>query len=140
MTGTRSFGPGRRLSDKSAFDRVFSAPDFRLRRHPFMLLARLREQGDSRIGFVVGKKHARRAVVRNRIRRLARERFRGIDFPQPVDIILMARPGAADCDRLHLSMALAWLFDRLLAEVASPTGAARPERDSRRRESRERQA
>lgn len=105
-----------------------------------MLLARRRDEGDSRIGFVVGKKHARRAVVRNRIRRLAREQFRRIDFPQSVDIILMARPGAADCDRLQLNAALSWLFDRLRAEIASPTGAASPDRGSRRRAPQERRA
>lgn len=140
MTGPQSFGPGRRLPDRTAFDRVFSAPDFRLRRHPFMLLARQRDGGESRIGFVVGKKHARRAVARNRIRRLARERFRRIEFPAPVDIILMARPGAGDCDRSQLWSALDWLFDRLQAEIASPTGAARPERSGRRRGSQERRA
>ena len=103
-----------------------------------MLLARLRDVEHSRIGFVVGKKHARRAVARNRIRRLARERFRRTEFPQPVDIILMARPGAGDCDRAEISSALAWLFDRLQAEIMAPTDAARPGRSNRRREPRER--
>ena len=105
-----------------------------------MLLARLRDEGDSRIGFVVGKKHARRAVVRNRIRRLAREQFRRIEFPQPVDIILMARPGAADQERPQLTAALAWLFDCLQADIASPTEATRPERSRRRRGPQERRA
>lgn len=128
MRGPNAFGPDRKLPDKSAFDRVFAEPDFRLRRHPFMLLARHRgaghrDVGPARIGFVVGKKHARRAVARNRIRRVARERFRQTRGLQSVDyggldIILMARPGAAELDRAQLAEVLGWLFERLCSEIS----------------------
>lgn len=139
-----AFDSARKLPDKAAFDRVFSRPDYRLRRHPFMLLARHRPEGPSRLGLVVGKKHARRAVARNRIRRTAREQFRhmlgpqgwrdarvegqGSVFPAPddgasslsacsgIDVILMARPGAAGFDRRQLAEIVRWLFERLLQE------------------------
>lgn len=154
MRGPIAFGPDRKLLDKPAFDRVFAQPDFRLRRHPFMLLARRREAGPARIGFVVGKKHARRAVARNRIRRIAREQFRHIlgplgwtrmppqawpdspaagsaSVPNPagLDIILMARPGAAELDGAQLAEVLRWLFERLLREAGADRRTALPGAD-----------
>lgn len=124
MPGLHAFGPERRLLDKSAFDRVFAAPDFKFRRHPFMMLARRRPAGPSRLGMVVGKKHARRAVDRNLIRRLARDRFRLQSGEDGVDVILMARPGASACDRAELTEALRWLFERLVKEARGPAHAA----------------
>lgn len=151
MRGPNALGPDRKLPDKSAFDRVFAEPDFRLRRHPFMLLARYRGPGHrdaghrdaghrnaghrdvepARIGFVVGKKHARRAVARNRIRRMARERFRqtrGLQTSDQggLDIILMARPGAADLDRAQLAEVLGWLFERLCSEMSRNAATSSP--------------
>jgi ribonuclease P protein component len=113
MPGPSAFGPERRLPAKADFDRVFAEARFRIRRHPFMLLARPRPTEPSRLGLVVGRKHARRAVRRNLIRRLARESFRLRDFPHPVDVVLLARPGAADVDRVELRATLDHLWDRL---------------------------
>ena len=117
MPGSEAFGPERRLPAKADFDRVFAEARFRIRRHPFMLLARPRPTEPSRLGLVVGKKHARRAVQRNLIRRLARESFRIRHFLQPVDVILLARPGAAEVDRVELHATLEELWNRLAREL-----------------------
>ena len=116
MTGTEAFGPDRRLPDKAAFDRVFSAPDIRLRRHPFSVLAARRGDGRARLGLVIGKRHARRAVDRNRLRRALREGFRRRELPA-VDVIVMARPGAADVPDAKITEAVRWLFEKLAVEA-----------------------
>ncbi|HSG88427.1 MAG TPA: ribonuclease P protein component [Pseudomonadales bacterium] len=122
------------MPDKPAFDRVFAKPDFKLRRHPFLLLARRRDVAASRLGMVIGKKHARRAVARNLIRRIARDRFRHVlSGGEGVDVILMARPGASDCSREQLTEILGWLFEHLArdcsraAEATPSVGGDRPQ-------------
>ena len=116
-TGPAPLGPDRRLPDKAAFDQVFSAPDIRCRRHPFSLLARRRgEDRPARLGLVVGKRHARRAVDRNRIRRILREHFRRTGLRE-VDVVVLARPGAAAVDRAELHAAARWLFERLARQL-----------------------
>lgn len=116
-TGPTSFGPERRLPDKAAFDHVFSAPDIRKRRDPFSLLARKREAGPARLGLVIGKRHARRAVDRNRMRRILREHFRSMPLTG-IDVVVLARSGAADVDRATLNAAARWLFERLAEKHA----------------------
>lgn len=118
--GPTSLGPDRRLPDKAAFDRVFSAPDARHRRHPFSLLARKREHGPARLGLVIGKRNAKRAVDRNLMRRILREHFRHTPLVA-IDVVVLARPGAADVDRAALNDAARWLFDRLAAQLAETT-------------------
>lgn len=126
MPGPSAFGPERKLPAKADFDRVFAEARFRIRRHPFMLLARPRPTEPSRLGLVVGRKHARRAVRRNLIRRLARESFRLTHFPHPVDVVLLARPGAADVDRDELRATLDQLWDRLERDLRRFAPEAEP--------------
>lgn len=122
LPGPTSPGPfllgiERRLPDKAAFDHVFAAPDLRLRRHPFSLLARRSTLESARLGLVIGKKHARRAVDRNRLRRILREQFR-LSLLPCCDIIVMARPGAALAARDDLHEAAIWLFDQASKKIA----------------------
>jgi ribonuclease P protein component len=116
-TGPDTLGPERRLPDKAAFDHVFSAPDIRYRRHPFSLLARRRAAGPARLGLVIGKRHARRAVDRNLLRRILREHFRTTPL-DAIDVIVLARQGAAEVDRSELAAAAHWLFARLSAKLS----------------------
>ena len=116
-TGPASLGAERRLPDKAAFDRVFEAPDLRLRRHPFSLFARHNATGPARLGLVVGKRHARRAVDRNRLRRIVREHFR-VALIARCDIIVLARPGAANVDAFDLHAAARWLFAQTSQRIA----------------------
>jgi len=111
MTGTEAFGPDRRLPNKAAFDHVFAAPDIRLRKHPFSILARHRD-GDARLGMVIGKRHARHAVDRNRIRRILRDRFRRSAL-RGLDIIVLARVGAGDVESPVITESILWVLDRL---------------------------
>lgn len=65
----------------------------------------------ARLGLAISKKVARRAVDRNRIKRLIRESFRSIRCQLPPnDIVVLARSAtsAADNDRLFASLAAHW--------------------------------
>jgi ribonuclease P protein component len=71
------------------------------------VLARPTDRGYARLGLAIAKKSIRKAVDRNRIKRLARESFRlrqaglgGVDF------VVMARPPARQADRETLRRAL----------------------------------
>lgn len=69
------FNPSRRLRAAREFSAVFSWRRV-LRGALFDLHYRPRESGEARIGLVTAKKLARRAVLRNAIKRVAREAFR----------------------------------------------------------------
>ncbi|WP_018861063.1 MULTISPECIES: ribonuclease P protein component [unclassified Thioalkalivibrio] len=79
------------------------------------LLSRAREGAEEpRLGLAIGKRHVRNATDRNRIKRIAREAFRQrrAVLP-PVDLIVLARPGAGACDRRALRLEMETLLDRL---------------------------
>lgn len=62
---------------------------------------------------VVGKRHAKRAVDRNRIRRQVRESFRQRSLGRPFDVVILARPGAGACTKQMLAESLEQLWARL---------------------------
>ena len=93
---------------------VFSAPDFKAGQSEVVLLARRSTQGTHRLGLAVAKKHIPSAVRRNRLKRLARERFRFLPATSPsLDIVLLTRPGAKDASRRALREALDRQFTRI---------------------------
>lgn len=81
---------------------------------------------EPRLGLVVAKKRARRAVDRNLVKRLCRERFRQqrTQLP-PMDIVIQL---AQFAPRQALADDLAHLFDKLATTGGDPS--ARPQ-DSR---------
>jgi len=62
------------------------------------MLASPGEGGHSRVGIIVAKKNIRRAVRRNRIKRLVREQFRLNRFDPPVDLVVLVRSAADQLD------------------------------------------
>lgn len=67
----------------------------------------------ARLGLAIAKRVVRRAVDRNRIRRVARETFR-LHRRQlrPADYVLLAKPPAAETDNRTLKLALEQLWLR----------------------------
>ena len=70
-----TFSKANRLQTSADFQAVFSEP-LRARSAYFTALARPHDRGYARIGVIVAKRIIRKAVRRNKIRRLIRESFR----------------------------------------------------------------
>ena len=61
----------------------------------FVVLYRANGIGSARLGLAISKKYARRAVDRNRLKRIARESFRANHHLMPgVDIVVLCSSGA----------------------------------------------
>ena len=74
---------------------------------------------NSRFGLAVAKRLARRAVERNRIKRLARESFRHRqqELP-PVDVVINARAAAAKAGNPDIRASLSAHWDRIVRRCA----------------------
>ncbi len=114
MTQGLRFPRSARLLTQGAFRSVFSAPQ-RSADQWFTVLARVNEDSRARLGLAIARKSARRAVDRNRLKRLARESFRhhAADMGG-LDVVVMARPAAITATNAELSEALARHWRRLV--------------------------
>ena len=72
----KSFGKDRRLNNSHEFDRIFKKPTYRFSRFPVRVIGIPAPDNRSRIGIIVGKRALKRAIDRNRIKRIVRESFR----------------------------------------------------------------
>lgn len=80
-----------------------------------LLLARVSETPQSRLGLVIAKKNVRQAVQRNRIKRVARELFRQQPpASPPLDVVLLARRGLDELDNTALFAALGEQWQKLV--------------------------
>jgi len=104
-----------RLTHASEFSRVM-AQAVRSSDKLFTVLARDNELDGARLGLAIARKAARRAVDRNRIKRVSREAFRQCEYSANVDIIVFARHAAAAESRQQLRHSLNRHFQRLMSE------------------------
>ncbi len=110
-----SFPRSSRLISPSEFQRVFQRGLHR-RIQLIGLLARVREsiQPQARLGFAVSKRSLKRAVDRNRVKRLVRESFRHHKhLIPPVDIVILANTEVAQMDNAVILRQLEVLWQRL---------------------------
>ncbi|WP_343881130.1 ribonuclease P protein component [Rhodanobacter caeni] len=85
----------------------------------FHMRFRDNELGHARLGLAVSKRVSKRAVERNRIKRLVRESFRQVRHRLPaVDLMVMAREQAANVPGPQLLAEIDTLWNKLLASTA----------------------
>ena len=92
----RDFGRTRRLLRKKQFDQVLRGASVRAGRGPLRLAARDNELEMARLGLIVGKRMLRRAVDRNRAKRVIRESFRQAGHLPAMDIVVRVAVPAAE--------------------------------------------
>ena len=103
-----------RLLTAGDYRRVFSHADSKAQTSEVLILARRNGLGFSRLGLVVAKKHAKRAVDRNRIKRIVRESFRHHQSElEDFDCVVLSRGGAKDLDNTQLRDMVDQLWIRL---------------------------
>jgi ribonuclease P protein component len=121
-TPDASFGKSRRLLTAHDYSQVFENTDARASTQQVLLLARLNNGPEHRLGLVIAKKNVRLAVQRNRIKRVAREFFRTLPGAEPhMDVVLLARRGIGHLDNAELSSILRQLWQKLLRHTAKTT-------------------
>ena len=114
-----TFSHTARLSQPNHYRRVFDSPKYKVSSGAFLLLATPGATQSSRLGVVVAKKNIRRAVRRNRIKRLVREKFRHHPLGHAVDLVVLARSGADQLDNPGLWQELDRLWLALGIKVNS---------------------
>jgi len=95
---------------------------------------RYRDNGldHARLGLAISKRVSKRAVERNRIKRLLRESFRRVRHQLPaVDMMVMAREQAAGVPGPQLLAELDGLWKKLQAGHAATSGPLKPAGDTR---------
>ncbi|PID43611.1 MAG: ribonuclease P protein component [Gammaproteobacteria bacterium] len=103
-----------RLLDAGDFRYVFDNNCIKSSNRYFLLLATVSRNNTPRIGFVFSKKNIKRAVDRNRIKRISREFFRVHKKNLPkLDIVVLARSGIANQNNQFVVKQLDYLFGKL---------------------------
>jgi ribonuclease P protein component len=114
-----------RLSGPKAFSSVFQQAMVSAD-SGFKVLARSTGQTGSRLGMAVSRKVDRRAVQRNRLKRIVRESFRAhyltASHSQPVDIVVLPRQQAVSIsnEQLFAQLEKHWLRIDRKASLKTP--------------------
>ena len=118
LPGTAGFSPDQRLHTAAAFGRVFAAPARSSDRF-FTVLARPSGRNVARLGLTISRRAAKRAVDRNRLKRVARESFRHQQALPTWDFVVLARLGADKAERQALRASLDGHFEQLKNAAAA---------------------
>ncbi|WP_396588073.1 ribonuclease P protein component [Bermanella sp. R86510] len=103
-----------RLLTAGDYRRVFDGAEAKAQTRQILILARRNDLGFARLGLIVAKKHAKRAVDRNQIKRIVRESFRHHQSElENYDCVVLARPGVKDLDKDQLRHMVDQLWTRL---------------------------
>ena len=103
-----------RLLSAEDYRNVFNDVTCKVSNRHILLLARESNTQHSRVGLVVAKKNVRKAVERNRFKRLVRDSFRLHQHTlEPLDIVVLSRPGLSDLDNQTIIKQLENLWLRL---------------------------
>lgn len=108
----QGFSRARRLRRPAQFSRVFSRSE-RSSDQYFTVLANANEQHDARLGLAISKRAAKKAVQRNRLKRLVRDVFRRHETLPALDFVVMAGAAAKGASNAQLRASLERHFRRL---------------------------
>jgi len=118
LPDTAGFPPDQRLHTTAEFGRVFAEPARSSDRF-FTVLARPSGRNVARLGLTISRRAAKRAVDRNRLKRVARESFRHQKALPTWDFVVLARPGAHQAERALLRASLDQHFQQLRKSAAA---------------------
>jgi ribonuclease P protein component len=121
LPDTAGFPPEDRLHSPAEFGRVF-AEAARSSDRFFTVLARASGRPAARLGLTVSRRAARRAVDRNKLKRIARESFRQRPDLPAWDFVVLARAGADRAERPALRASLDRHFEQLTKTAAAAHG------------------
>lgn len=108
------FTKQQRLLKPADFSPIFNDAPIRASHPQFLILARPNQHTQARLGIVVAKKHVKRAVGRNLIKRIVRETFRQQQHKMTaIDAIVLARRGADAIPANELNKILTGLWKRI---------------------------
>ena len=114
------FPRGYRLTHKQQFDRVLALRTFHLRSGCFRVYAAANEGSGARLGLIVGKRQLKRAVDRNRVKRVLRETFRGHRARLPTLDIVVQLIDTPNYERFRVQASSLWPL--LLATIGKENG------------------
>ena len=115
VAAPRGFPPQARLRAAAEFT-ALRRDGRRFSSRCFHTQYRLTDNGSARLGMAVSRRVDKRAVVRNRIRRIIRDSFRASRGRLPAcDVLLIARSGAAGQSSASLRTDLDLVWNRLAA-------------------------
>lgn len=107
-----------RLLCAADFKPVFDDAPFRASHQYFLILARLNQQVQPRLGLVMAKKHMKLAVERNRMKRLIRESFRTQQQAlSGLDIVILSRKGMDSLSNSEFSQQLNQQWQRIFKKL-----------------------
>jgi ribonuclease P protein component len=122
-----------RLLTAGDYRRVFETAAFKVHGKGLMALASPNVLGHPRLGLIFSKKNVRRAVDRNRVKRIVRDSIRLRQQRLPaVDIVVLARRGVHELDNATVQRQLQGMWRRLEREASK--SAREPERHAERSE------
>ncbi|MDX1465919.1 MAG: ribonuclease P protein component [Halomonas sp.] len=122
-----------RLLTAGDYRRVFETAAFKVHGRGLMALASPNALGHPRLGLIFSKKNVRRAVDRNRLKRIVRDSIRLQQQRLPaVDIVVLARRGVHELDNATVQRQLQGMWRRLEREASK--SAREPERHGKRSE------
>lgn len=117
-----SYPKSARLITSADFSYVFDKQVARSVDDVFILLAAPSAENRPRVGLAIAKKRAKRAVDRNKLKRVIRESWRlNCQDYDNLDVVVMIKPGAHKHENKVLRDKLARHWTRLERRAAAPT-------------------